>query len=92
MSENKPVSADCVPPEKDAISACPVCEHRAIWHHDERGCQYHGNSALGRCPCRRNSDQIVAQIISRAMHKAADEWFDAIVTGHPTPPAGGGES
>lgn len=74
--------------EKDAISACPVCEHRVIWHHDERGCDYHGAGPF-RCPCRRTSEQVVAQLISRAMQRVADQWFDAIVTGNPPVQSGG---
>ena len=61
--------------EKDAPSACLTCEHRAIWHHDERGCQYNGNGPF-RCTCRRTSDQVVARIVADAVnasHRLGDD-------------------
>lgn len=42
---------------------CLDCGHRAIWHHDERGCMYHGNGR-DRCPCAIDSDAVVAHLIS----------------------------
>lgn len=48
---------------EEAGALCPQCNHRAIWHHDERGCQYHGSGESG-CPCALDSDQTVAQIIA----------------------------
>ena len=65
--------------EIGSVSACVICTHRAIWHHDERGCQYHGNSPENRCVCRRNSDQVVSRIVYEAMHKASDQWLIASV-------------
>ena len=76
---------DEVAVERQAVSACVVCQHRAIWHHDERGCQYHGNGSH-RCPCRRTSDQVVARIVYEAISSAAVPWFDQIAVDHPTTP------
>lgn len=53
--------------EKGSPSACPTCDHRAKWHHDERGCEYHGNGPF-RCTCRRSSDQVVARIVADAVN------------------------
>ncbi len=64
--------------ERTAPSACHSCGHRAIWHHDERGCQYHGNGP-SRCPCRRDSDQVVARAIHEAMIAAALPWLNRSV-------------
>lgn len=75
------MSAAQVDESRWAISACFICGHRAIWHHDERGCQYLGNIAERRCACRRNSDQVVARLIHEAMNRAARSWLDASVEG-----------
>lgn len=52
------------PGDEMAGALCPdeSCGHRAIWHHDERGCQYHGNGQY-RCACRLTSDAVVERII-----------------------------
>lgn len=44
------------PGDEMAGALCPdeSCGHRAIWHHDERGCQYHGN---GQYRCALSPDQ-----------------------------------
>ena len=55
---------------------CPQCSHRAIWHHDERGCQYHGNGESG-CPCALDSDQTVERIIAARLDRVravAEQW------------------
>jgi hypothetical protein len=69
--------------ETGTVSSCIICGHRATWHHDERGCMYHGDSPDRRCACRRTSDQVVARIIHEALIKAASTWLDASITGLP---------
>jgi hypothetical protein len=68
-----------------SVSACYMCGHRAIWHHDDRGCQYHGNGQ-NRCACRRSSDQVVARLIHDAIAAASRPYLDASVTRFPEKP------
>lgn len=55
------------PTETDDIeqrgALCRDCNHRAIWHHDERGCQFHGNGP-NRCYCASSSDAVVSRLIA----------------------------
>lgn len=71
--------------ERGAISACVICGHRAVWHHDQRGCEYHGSAEGRRCQCRRTSDQVVARIVYEAMTKAASPWLDHSAMPHRPP-------
>lgn len=36
------------------------------WHHEVRGCGYHGFSEADRCPCRLTDNQAVAALVERA--------------------------
>ena len=69
-----------------SVSASFMCGHRAVWHHDERGCQYHGNGP-DRCACRRTSDQVIARLIYEAMLAGALPYLNASVTDFPEKPA-----
>ena len=40
------------------VEAC--CEHSLRWHHEERGCGYHGFAPEHRCPCLLTFDEALA--------------------------------
>lgn len=63
-------------PERDSISACVSCGHRAVWHRDDDQCVY-GEPGAPACPCRRTSDQVIARLIFEAMTKAANTYLEA---------------
>ena len=50
--------------EKDA-PAC-ACGHGVAWHHDTRGCGYHGYSPEHRCPCPLRGDEVVTELLAQA--------------------------
>lgn len=54
---------------------CLDCHHRVIWHHDERGCQYHGNGR-DRCPCAISSDAVVTHLIAHNLRTYRDARRD----------------
>lgn len=70
------------------MSAC--CEHGLQWHHEERGCGYHGFSS-DRCPCTLTFEQALAkhdeQIVEsfrKDMESPSDEYLCAFCRGaHP---------
>lgn len=71
------------PGDEMAGALCPdeSCGHRAIWHHDERGCEYHGNGQY-RCACLLTSDAVVERIIDARLapiRALADEWENVLV-------------
>jgi hypothetical protein len=53
------------------------CGHRVTWHHDIRGCGYHGYAAGHRCPCSLSSDAVVEGIVERATADAEARGRDA---------------
>lgn len=66
---------------------CPGagCAHGIRWHHDERGCGYHGFAPKSRCRCSLTLDEAVLRTldaaveaalapIEREMEEQVDEW------------------
>lgn len=53
------------------VEAC--CEHGLRWHHETRGCGYHGFSADQRCPCLLTFDEALAQHDAEQRAKAERE-------------------
>lgn len=60
------------------------CGHRAKWHHDQRGCEFHGVGPR-RCPCALTSDEAVARIISARLAAQRDGIANAIERELPDP-------
>ena len=71
-------AADREGPAEDGPAFSCDCGHVMQWHHEERGCQYHGNGP-SRCRCLRDIDTAIlaspqfARIIAEAKAEAWDE-------------------
>lgn len=68
--------------EARASSAC-LCGHRAEWHHDVRGCDYHG-AGPHKCPCERSCEavieSIVAERLAERMSETCREWLEGDIS------------
>lgn len=58
----------------EAAVACG-CGHGVSWHHDTRGCGYHGYSTEHRCPCLLLPDGVVCSIVREHTERAWDEGW-----------------
>ncbi|UUW88372.1 hypothetical protein [Pimelobacter simplex] len=54
------------------------CGHEPQWHHETRGCGYHGFSEDGRCKCQLTSNEAVTAIVREHVTAALDE-IEAVV-------------
>jgi hypothetical protein len=54
------------------MSGEACCEHGLQWHHETRGCGYHGFSTT-RCPCLLPFDEALAEVKSEARREALEE-------------------
>lgn len=75
-------SVDSVP------NACP-CGHAVWWHHETRGCGYHGYAPRDRCLCRLMVHEALEQVVNaakaEALRAAADRYPGGWLTGpHPS--------
>lgn len=55
--------------EETTRQTCP-CGHRPTWHHDERGCGYHGHGPHA-CPCALSSDDVVDALATTLREQVA---------------------
>lgn len=58
---------------------CP-CGHSAQWHHETRGCGYHGFGAH-RCDCTHSADGVVEWLVFHAVSNVLDDMRDALLQG-----------
>jgi hypothetical protein len=63
--------------EREANGVLCDCGHRVMWHHDERGCGFHGYSNA-RCECYRDSDAAVERIVAARVDAALAEVEQAL--------------
>jgi hypothetical protein len=54
------------------VEAVGCCEHSIRWHHEERGCGYHGYAPEHRCPCLLTYDEAVVHLLATTRQAAAD--------------------
>lgn len=54
----------------------PCCDHSVKWHHDTRGCGYHGHGP-DRCPCLLTFDEALAQVQAEAKARALIDFADS---------------
>ena len=53
------------------------CSHRVTWHHDTRGCEYHGTGP-NRCLCALSSDASVERLITTRLARQREAIATAI--------------
>ncbi len=78
--------------EQDRQRNWCACGHSVGWHHDSRGCGYHGFGEH-RCACNMTCDEAVEAIVARHRAEAAREarstesarWEQALTDAYPPP-------
>lgn len=53
------------------MSGLTCCDHGIQWHHETRGCGYHGFVEGQRCPCLLTSEEALARAVREAEARGA---------------------
>lgn len=55
---------------RDVRLSEPCCEHAVKWHHETRGCGYHGHAPEDRCPCLLTVDEALEHYVAARLADA----------------------